>query len=189
MEKKKLNNAKNINLNKIDMDTFGESLLLCAPHVKTFCQYIDEKILRMANTPFIPYVSAAEQYEKVIESMMVKRELITFFKIFKKWYLGLSTQKRKLYIMYFVKKEGLTWDDKPYRKDRAIMPMIRSFVTYLKATTEFDERELVRNPYIYGTYRDTLKNNKAAKKRGLAAKKGGTGHDNSANERCHCCCL
>ena len=184
-----MNKVKMIDINKMDMDTFGESLLLCAPHVKTFCQYIDDKILKMANTPFIPYVSAVEQYDKIIESIMVKKELIAFFKIFKKWYLGLNMQKRKIYKSYFVKKEGETYDCKSYRKSRTIMSMVHSFLAYIKVSTEYDERELVRNPYIYGTYKETLRKNKAARKRGYAAKKGGNDHDDTANERCHCCGL
>ena len=181
-------NLKNINVNKIDADSFGESLLFCAPQAKDFCRYIDIKIARMAHVSFIPWTSAGYQYDQIIDSIYDKTQLINLYNIFVDWYKRLDEKQKRLYKAYFIRKSGKIYQEimqKNYRKDRFIIPMIHSFINYIQIKLDFEARELIKNPYIYSTYIKVRKNNKKA----LRKNKGGSRHDNSANERCDCCCL
>ena len=192
MKKKDLKlNMNNVDKITIDMDAFGESLLLCAPRVREFCGYIDSAVSRIAFTQFEKYVDTLDQCNDIIDSIYAKQQLIRLNKVVATWYKALPDRQKRIFKSYFVdKKNGI----KPgyqrvtkYRRDRHIIPMIHSFMGYLRPIIDFNEKELINNYYVYDMYEEVLERQLKNKKSKHNKKKGEKKHDNSANERCHCC--
>ena len=186
MGNKKLNN---IDVNKIDLDSFGEALLLCVANTKRNCKNINTQVAYMASIAFVPWVSTNEQYDAVVNKMLIKSELINLYKLFIDWSKGISDKQKRLYMAYFIKKDKnlcrkIANDN--YHK-RGILTMASSFMVYLKNMTDIDEKELINNPFIYKAYANIIENNESFQKRGFWKNKGGHVYDNSANERCYRC--
>lgn len=169
MENKNLiNNVKNNDMTKIDADSFCEGVLACIPRTKQNCFYIDKKIHRLTAMSFSPWSNVMECCDDVINNIMIKSELMELYKLFADWYKELSDAYKKIYLLYFVKKDGQLHNknNKLRRKIRkAILDMSHSFMYYLKTMADFDENELIKNPYVYNSYVYILR--KKQEKRGL----------------------
>ena len=184
MEKRQLNNVKNL-----DMDAFGESLLRCVANAKDYCANLDKKIHYLTHMAFIPYVSAAEQYDKIIEEMCLKGDIISLYKTFARWLKGLDKKQRQLIKTYFFDEDAKTCKEIShtlFRKDRQVLRSVRSFMTYLDAVGFPGAEELMEHPFIRRMYNEVIRLNKIYKRRGFASRKGDTKHDNTTDEGCHC---
>ena len=204
------------NVNEIDSDTLSESLMLCALKAKKLCKNSDAIINRLALTEYIPYVSTEEQCNAIIDEIQIKKELLDLREILKCWYKKLTDEQKMICKTYFLRvtgrlakeKEKRGFDPSPivvlrsYRRDRYVLYMIRSFMNAFNAKSNFAISELLTNPFVLSEYSIVLTRNKGrlnhakktavtkAKKTAVTkAKKrqGGRNHDNSTNERCHCC--
>ena len=189
MENKKVNYGMENGI-KIDADSFGESLLMCAVQAEELCGYIDDRVKRLATTAFIPYVSAMEQYESVIEEIGVKAEIIELYKVFTSWVKCLDIKQKRLVKAYFVtctKQTCYVLTNGKYRKDRHILPIIRSFLRYADLVGNFDVKSLINNRFVRNTYNNVVHRNRATNKyKSMRVYKGRNRHDHSTNEGCNC---
>ena len=167
MENNKLKNEiKNFDIKSVDNETFGKSLLMCVPKIKYICAHLDAKIYGTALTSYAPYVSTMDQYDDIIENIVIKKQLLIVYQVFKEWYNGLSANEKTFYKYHFVKRDRSICADaaknSKFRLDLHMGPMIRSFMDCLRVELNFKERELLRNPFIYQTYMN-LSNKKKRK--------------------------
>ena len=192
MENKNMNNTKKIEITEIDMDSLGEAILACVANTKRNCKSINTQITKMATMSFVPWTSANEQYDNIVEKMAVKSELINLCREFKKWGRGLSEQRKKFFIAYFVQKDKHLCTElgssANYHKVN-ILPMARSFANYLELNTDLKPVELLKNPFVYRFYVNTLTQNESFSRRGNWVNKGGQAYDCATNERCYSSCL
>ena len=170
MENKKLNELMK-KINEVNADVLGEALLYCAPRTKEFCIYIDAKINKMASISHIPYVTALEQYNEIIDSIVTKKQLINLYHLFFKWYGALDKKAQKHYKCYFITKNKRIINKSHY-KERYIVPMCHSFIRYVQVMSDMSDLDWVHNPYIYGSYRHALSKYNNAKKRFCNFQKG-----------------
>ena len=187
MENKYLNNGTNLN-----MDAFGEGLLRCVANAEDYCANLDKKIHHLTHMAFIPYVSAAEQYDKIINEMCLKGDIISLYKTFVKWFKSLEKKQRQMIKSYFFDEDARSCRENSltlFRKDRQVLRACRSFVTYLDAIGYATPEELMEHPFVRRMYNEVIRLNKIYKKRGFASKKGGMKHDHTANEGCNCGCV
>ena len=174
-----INEKVDVDMNVIDMDSFGETLLRCIPKIEDFCKTIDSQVYKMATIPFIPYVNTTEQCDYIIDSIKIKSELVNLHKTFSYWYDLLTYKNKQLFVAYFINRDVNVYK----QKDRAARPLIRAFMRFLHIMMKSEELKLIKNPYIYNTYVSVLEYNTSKKKGGFGAKKGGTCHDGSTNEK------
>ena len=175
----------NIN-NMINADAFGESLITCAVQAQELCSYIDDKVKRLTATSFIPYVSAAEQYERVIDQIVMKAELIDLYKAFVEWTEYLSAKQKQIVKMYFVTCKHKTYKvtaSGKYRQDKTILPVVRAFLRYLDVAGEFDAKSLINNKFVYNVYHNIMHRSKLTKKCPMVIRRGKKYNDNPTNER------
>lgn len=168
---------KKINMDEISMDAFHKGLLLCAIKTKENCMRIDEQVKHIANTPYIPYLTTLEHYDLVLNRVYVKNELIKIYKLFINWYNNLDEENR-LYLNHFIKSvRGYRGKPiKSVRCDRAkVLSMAKRFTSYVKTMSNFNEEQLITNPFVYDAYVRMSKE-----------KQGRNKHDNSTNEKCDC---
>lgn len=174
-----LNELVDVDINTIDMDSFGESLLWLIPSIEDLVDMIDQQVVKMANIRYMPYVTAEEQCEYVINSICVKNDLVNVYNVFKYWYARISEKNRELLRAYFTAKNNSIY----YRKNKCIIPLIRAFVTYLRIMLDGHERELIKNPYIYDIYIETLAYNQTMSDKKSYVKNKGVRHDCIANAK------
>lgn len=174
-----LNELVDVDMKDIDMDTFGESLLWLVPSIEGLVDMIENQVIKMANIRYMPYVTAEEQCEYVINSICVKNDLVNVYNVFKYWHERLNNEHKQLYDAYFVWKNVSVYK----RKSRTITPLIRTFVRYLNIMFDAKATELIKNPYIYDIYIDTLAYNQSMKNRGFATRNKGVRHDCTANAK------
>ena len=193
MEKRKLKEKlKKIDMSRIDTDSFAESILSCVTRAKDICTSIDSRIHDTAIIAYIPYTTAFDQCNEIIEHIWTKKEIIRMYKIFKEWYAGLDYKKKYVYQAYRVREKKTACQDLTEAscyKDKIILPFARAFLKHLEVMLNYDVKELIKNPFVYSTYAFIYHRNKIYKKRGFWESKGGYRRDYSTNERCHCCCL
>ena len=65
--------------------------------------------------------------------------------------------------------------------NRTVSKMINSFRNRIQVAFKLNEKELIRNPYIYRLYTKI-----AYRKEYNRRNEGETAYDNSTNERCYC---
>lgn len=169
MENRKLKyELKNFDMDSLELDTFGESLLLCIPRIKKICKHIDNQVHDMAVTAFIPYMTAMDQYNAIIDNMLLKSELMNLYRLCVEWYRELSDDYKKIFKAYFIKHQRKSSIDIMAQRTvcRAIDKMTRSFVEYLRTMLDGNEKELIKNPFIYKIYITRLKSKENYKYRG-----------------------
>lgn len=176
-----LNELVDADLNNLDMDSFGESLLWLIPSIEGLVDMIDDQVVKMANIRYMPYVTAEEQCEYVINSICVKNDLVNVYNVFTYWYGRLNDKNKELFDAYFKAKNVRVYKC----KDRYIKPLIRAFVTYLRIMLDGHERELIKNPYINSIYIETLTYNQSMIDRKIWTKNKGVRHDCTANAKRH----
>lgn len=174
-----LNELVDVDMKDIDMDTFGESLLWLVPSIEGLVDMIENQVIKMANIRYMPYVTAEEQCEYVINSICVKNDLVNVYNVFKYWHERLNDEHKQLYDAYFVWKNVSVYK----RKSRTITPLVRTFMRYLHIMLDGHERELIKNPYIHSIYVETLAYNQSMKNRGFAIRNKGVRHDCTANAK------
>lgn len=159
----------NIDMDKIDFDSFGEGLLACVASTKHNCKLINRQVKHLATVAFVPWVSTMEQYDNVIDYVITKAELVELYKLFLNWSKGLDDRKKKLFVAYFVKKDRYlcvkVTKCEHYHK-KYVLPISRSFMDYINKVSNIDIDALMKNPFVYGFYKDTLIKNEGFKKRG-----------------------
>lgn len=144
------NELVDVDVNTIDMDVLGESLLWLIPSIEDICKFIDRQILKIASIQYMPYVNAVEHYNYVVDSMMVKNDLVNLHYVFTYWRDRLSDKNRELYEAYFINRDKTVYK----RKDRTIIPLIRAFMRYLHIMLDAKEKDLIKNPYVHAMYAD-----------------------------------
>ena len=185
---------KNFNVNNIDEDTFGESLFACIANTKNNCKRLNSKVRKMASVYFIPWVNTTEQYDEIMETMAVKAELVTLYKLFVDWSKRLDEKKKKLFVAYYIKNDKYLARKIANMADyrlRILLPMARSFMEYLEKKANLTKEELIRNPFVYRFYIAALSINLGVKKRRrrLFNKGGQNIYDDSTDERCYYPCV
>lgn len=154
--------AKNIDIEKMDVGSFWESLLLCGPAVTQFCKSIDKEMNDITTFAYSACIEPLEQYNHIVENMSIKSQLLTIRKVFADWYVKLSDDEKKCckdYVIWRYKKLDGRIGGRPgnavilNKKERdAIRNLILSFRNRVKATFDLNEKNLIRNPYIYTLY-------------------------------------
>lgn len=179
-------NVENIELDKIDDDSFYESLLVSILKIKNECKYIDVQIKRIGSISYIPGMSTLEQYEALIDLSNAKVKLINLYKAFSEWFKSLTYEQQRMYIMCFIKRDVKTSEQiKPWVVYKHKTAILNNFMKYMKTKAKLNESELIKCPLIHSLYTSTYNKNLIYKKRGLRMNKGDTEHDNSGNEKCH----
>ena len=174
MKNKNLKYIKDIDMGKVDFDSFNESLLANVLQVKKNCRRIDTQINCLASVSFIPWFVTMSHYEAIIEKMLIKKEILDIRDIFIHWYRKLSNKEKQLFTAYFVKKDAKLCTKVTNRSDyyrTKLLPLAKSFILSVKAISNYDEEELIKNPFIYNSYVSTLRKNECYKKRGFNFKK------------------
>lgn len=193
MKKNNLRNIKkeanNLDMDKIDVGSFWESLFLCGPAVTQYCESIDKEMKDMTTFAYSACVGFMEQYDRITENINVKKQLLDLRKTFVNWYKKLNdVQKRvckeytiRRYMKLNAKVGGRPGQQLLTKEDRRIMVgLISSFRGSVRREFKMNEKELIRNPYIYKLY------TRLAYKKEYNRKKGVAHHDSSTNERCYC---
>lgn len=168
MKNKNLKYIKDIDMGKVDFDSFNESLLANVLQVKKNCRRIDTQINCLASVSFIPWFATMNHYEAIMEKMAIKKEILDIRDTFVYWYRKLSDKEKKLFTAYFVMKDvrlckQITNNSNYYTQK--ILPLARSFMRSVKAISNYDEEELIKNPFIYNSYISTLRKNESYKKK------------------------
>lgn len=153
MKKLKVN-LKTIDMDEINIDYLGEGLLSGVLKAKNDVRHIESQISRISLS-FVPYDYIIDCYDSILNKMAIKNEIIEICKLFKKWYSHLDERRQKIYVAYFVKHDikaclKIARNTRYYTK--YILPMGRSFLGYVKIMSDFDEKTLIKNPYIYNSY-------------------------------------
>ena len=179
MKNKHIKHVKNIDIDKIDFDSYCESLLSGVTKIKEKCECIDTQIDRISTISFIPWFSTMKHYDVVIERMAIKNELLRVYKSFIKWFKGLNKMQKKLYVAYFIKQDYKLCNDigHAHYYEKFILPMSKNFMKYITLISNFNEEELIENPFIYESYVFTLRKNKKRKKRGFGLEKERKAYD------------
>lgn len=176
-----INETMTIDVNIIDMDVFGESLLCLIPRIEEICKIIDRQVNKLASVPYISYVSAEEHCGYIIDNICIKNELVNLHKVFKYWYGLLKDKDQELLDSYFIEKDARVYR----RKDRYITPLIRMFMRYIHIMFDAKEKDLLKNPYVYYEFKHVL-NRIEKQKSGVALRnshKGGHKYDSTTNEK------
>lgn len=172
---------ENIDLNAIDTDSLGESLLASIPRIKRECNNIDYKLASIARIPHVREMNALEHCEVIIDLSNIKTRLMNLYNAFMDWSKGLSDQCKQLYIAYFIKRDKHLCKQiakGSHYKDRYIMSMARNFVSYIERNIDFNKAEYLTYPFIHGLYNVTCNANSKT-----LSNKGVKNHDYSGNEK------
>lgn len=181
--------AKNLDMDKIDVGSFWESLFLCGPAAIQFCKGVDKEMNNITSFAYSSCFKPMDQYDRIIENINVKKQLLDLRQTFADWYKALSDFEKKCCKDYVVKRfrklngeiggrPGQHLHAKDIRK--TMTDLISSFRDRVKQAYNLKEKELLRNPYIYKLYlRIAYKNERDRIK-------GEKQHDRSTNERCYC---
>lgn len=148
-----------IDMSEIKMDSFCESLLWGVAQTKDNCKFIDKRIKHIAKIPCIPYMKSLNHFDIVVDSMIIKRRLIEICDLFKEWIKGVNELKKKLYVAYFIKKSPEICHEINGNYKQHIFSMARDFMLYIKVKSDLDEKELLKNPFVYDSYIMTVRRN------------------------------
>ena len=153
-----------IDMSKMDRDTFLENLLFLIPKTKHYCKPIDKQLTQMCTMPHTNNITSLEQYNTIVELIIIKNRLVVMRNLFVDFYEHLNDTQKKLYAAYFIKKDlKLCYKIRKHYKP-AVTSMARGFMTYMKLKANIDEKELIINPIIHDSYVIALANKTMDKK-------------------------
>lgn len=182
--------AKNLDIKEIDIDSFWESLLLCLPTIKQFCKHINKEMDNITSFSYTSCLGAMDQYDRIVDNIVIKSQLIHLYKTIVKWYVKLNDKEKQCYKEYVIRGHGKidnVINGRPVkrlfcrRNNKIMKQLIPSFKNNIEAAFDYDAKELIKNPFIYKLY-----NKVVYKKDNYYGNRGGVEHDNSTNERCYC---
>ena len=181
--------SKNLDMDKIDVGSFWESLFLCGPAITQYCKSIDREMDDMTTFAYSACVGFMDQYDRIMENINVKKQLLDLRKVFVNWYVKLSDAQKECCKKYTIKRYekldgkigGRPGQQLLTKEDRRTMSeMIHSFRDSVRREFKMNEKELLRNPYIYKLY------TRITYRKEYNRTKGVVHHDSSTNERCYC---